>query len=243
MRIGVRTGFAIVATTALLGAELASAHGSGFLGGTAPADVFREMAVVFGTDAAFSARVDVVRESGARPTRTQHLTYYLAPGKLRVDEDINETTGLPAGTTNRKKLGLDVQSRILHLDPPTTHLVFPRIEAYAAYPAATPASVQVEREAMGDDTVDGVPCLKQRIKLKGVGDVTEYTLWTRKDDPRIPVKIHDTAHDDVTATFHDVRWEAPPAAVFEIPKTYAGFESLRKVAEAERPIKTPAGAE
>jgi hypothetical protein len=77
------------------------------------------MAVIFGADAAFSARIDVVRE----------------------------TTGLPAGTAGRKELGLDVQSRVLHLDPP------------------------------------------------------------------------------------------------EIPKSYAGFETLRKVAEAKRPIKSPAGAE
>jgi hypothetical protein len=124
-----------------------------------------------------------------------------------------------------------------------TYLIFPRIDAYAAYPAATPANVEIERQTVGDDSVDGVPCLKHRVRLLVGGEPSDYTLWTRKDDPRIPVKIHETAHDDVTATFRDVRWEPPAAALFEVPKDYARFESLRKVAEAKLPIKRQAGAE
>jgi len=235
---------AVAVVVSMLAAEPAGAHGSAFMGGSAPANVFRELATLFGPDAAFSARVDVVRASGTRPTVHQHLTYHLAAGKLRVDEDINETTGLPAGAAaRRKEMGVDVQFRVVHLAPPVTHLIFPRLEAYAAYPAATPATIEIERQTVGEDSVDGVPCLKHRVRLLVAGEPTDYTLWTRKDDPRIPVKLHEAAHDDVTATFHDVRWEPPAATLFEVPKNYARFESLRKVAEAKLPIKRQTGAE
>ena len=237
-----RGGLALAAMVWLLSAGPAGAHGSAFIGGTSPADVFRELAVLFGADAAFSARIDVVRESGTRPTLRQRLTYRLAPGRLRVDEDINETTGMPGDGARQKEKGIDLQTRIVQLEPPMTYMIFPNVTAYAAYADPSPASVQVERSPLGEETVDGVACLKHRILLKEAGETAEVTLWTRKDDPRIPVKLHETTHEETTATFRDVKWETPPAAVFEVPKDYARFDSVRKVLEANRPIKR-AGAQ
>jgi hypothetical protein len=228
---------------ALLGAEPARAHGSAFLGGTAPADVFRELATLFGPDAAFSARIDVVRESGTRPTLRQHLTYHLAPGRLRVDEDINETTGMPEDGKRQKEHGIDIQIRVVQLDPSMTYLIFPRIEAYAAYADPSPGGISVERSAGGEETIDGVVCQKVRIGLVVGGEPSEYTVWVRKDDPRIPVKLYENAHEEVTATFRDVRLGPPAATLFEVPADYARFDSVRKVMEAGRPIKKQPGAQ
>jgi hypothetical protein len=240
--MGIYVGVMVVA--ALLGAEPARAHGSAFLGGTAPADVFRELATLFGPDAAFSARIDVVRESGTRPTLRQHLTYHLAPGRLRVDEDINETTGMPGDGKRQKEHGIDVQIRVVDLNPSSmTYLIFPRLEAYAAYADPSPASIEVERSVVGEETLDGVACLKVRIGLVVGGEPSEYTVWVRKDDPRIPVKLYEHVHEEVTATFRDVRLGPPAAPLFEVPADYARFDSVRKVMEAGRPIKKQPGAQ
>ena len=85
------------------------------------------------------------------------------------------------------------------------------------------SDVRIEVTELGNETVDGHPCVKNKVvETDKKGRRHEYTVWNATDLKKFPVKIETGVQtgeqrSTVTILIKDVKLGAPDAALFEPP--------------------------
>jgi hypothetical protein len=203
-----------------------------------PVGVSAGFVKLFGSITAFTARTDVqVFNTNRVEVLRTPMNFALLAGKIRMDFDMAQMQGQavqPVVVKALQQAGLDKIASILRLDKRMIHLVFPLSRSYvnmemsAADVEAAQKNVQVQRTALGQETVDNQPCTKNRVVVKnakGVG-LFEGLTWNASKMTNFPVKISVQTKEGTTVMrFTQVVMTPPPTTQFEVPAGFTRYAS------------------
>lgn len=189
------------------------------------------MIKLFGDNAAFTAQAEVrVFNGKAVEWLRMPSVFASADSKLRVDVDIKliRSASMQASMADMfKKFGMDRITSVIRPDKKATYIIYPGAKAYASIaldPAdAQVASQKVERKALGRETMDGHPCIKNLSTVKSAkGTVLiQATTWNATDLKDFPLQIQTTESGNTTIMhFQSVNLTKPDIRLFDVPAGY-----------------------
>lgn len=209
---------------------------------------------LFGNNQAFSATMKT-EVNGDKGSVTATAKMFFNHGNSRTEMNISDvqSASLLAGTiAQMQAMGMDKTILISSADKKHNFLVYPDLQSYTMVPtpnagsAATNENYQIQTTKLGDETVDGHPCVKNKTDVIVAGKTNEFTVWNASDLKNFPVKIVMTKNDtDVTISFQNVSFEKPEEGLFVPPSNftrYDNFQALMREAMMKRMGKAPAAA-
>jgi hypothetical protein len=117
---------------------------------------------------------------------------------------------------------------IFRPDKKATFVLYPRIKKYLTLPLAKGESeamekgLEMEKTALGKETIDGHPCVKSEVLVKNQrGPVLRATTWNAADLKDLPIQIQTKEKDTtVTMRFRQIQFAKPDPKQFEVPADY-----------------------
>jgi outer membrane lipoprotein-sorting protein len=209
------------------------------------------MEKLFGDNQTFSATMKT-EVSGDKGSLTTTAKMFFNHGNSRTEMNISDvkSDSLPAGTVAQMQaMGMDKTILISSADKKNNFLVYPDLQSYTMVPtpnsaAATNEDYKIQTTKLGDETVDGHPCIKNKTDVIVAGKTNEFTVWNASDLKNFPIKIVMTKNDtDVTISFQNVSFEKPEEALFVPPPNftrYDNFQALMREALTKRMGNAPA---
>ena len=198
----------ILAVTVLC-LNLASAHAQ-FGATPGGPDLGGPMGKLFGDNQAFTAAMVFQTTDSSSNTTTMPGKISFDAGKSRFEINMTEVQSKlipPAASAQMKSMGLDQMVMVTRPDKKVAYLVYPGMQSYVqtvltdAESTATNGDYKMETTELGKETVDGHPCVKNKVVVTGKdGGRHESTVWNAKDLKNFPVKIQATDADATTTT-------------------------------------------
>ena len=232
--------FAKVCGLALMLSGISASAQIGGPGG--PAGMSATIIKLFGENRAFTAKAEVqLLDSSQKEVALMPMDFLLLDKNIRVEMDLAQAKNrdMTAGTIDTlKKMGM---ARVISIVNPTKRL------AYVLYPdqkvllsfslpneQTNASSPNLEKKALGNETVDGHACVKNKVTLTDdSGKPVEVVLWNAGDLKDFPIQIQTKEGDNTSMMrFHQVQLTKPDAALFEPPADYARFESQQEMMQA-----------
>jgi hypothetical protein len=187
---------------------------------------------LFGDVSAFSARLDtqVLDRSGKEMLRMP-MDFAALDKKIRMDINLEQSTSgdMPASSiASLKQSGMDRIVSLYRPDKKATFILYPSIKKYMTLPLAKGESeamekgLQIEKTALGKETIDGHPCVKHKVVIKNAqGPVLESTTWNAGDLKDLPIQIETKENDKtVMMRFKQVQFAKPDPKQFDLPADY-----------------------
>jgi hypothetical protein len=89
----------------------------------------------------------------------------------------------------------------------------------------------MEVTAIGKETVDGHPCVKNKITITADdGKQQELTAWQASDLNDFPIKMEMLAGTaDITIHFTNIKTSAPSASLFDPPADFKKYDSIQEL--------------
>lgn len=190
----------------------------------------------FGDIKAFSAKADVRMED--RQKISMVMDFALRDAKIRTEVDMTQmkTAELPAeAMAAMKQMGMDRMVAIMDSGKKSVCLIYPGLKSYTEMPipknqaAALDQKVKIEKSALGKETIDGHPCVKNKVTITGAdGQKQEAIVWNASDLKDFPVQL-EMAHEGkkTTLRYQDIKLTAPAAKLFEAPAGFTKYESVQ----------------
>jgi hypothetical protein len=143
----------------------------------------------------------------------------------------------PETAARMKQMGMDKMVTISRPDKKITYLIYPGMQSYVENPmtdsqaAPDSSDYKVETTELGKDTVDGHPCVKNKVVVTDKdGNKHESTVWNATDLKNFPVKIENSKEGrNVTMLFKNVSLDKPDAALFEAPPDFTKFDDMQSM--------------
>jgi len=187
---------------------------------------------LFGDVSAFSARVDTqVLDGSQQEWMRMPMDFAALDHKVRLDINLEQTTSkdLPAGTiAGLKQAGMERIISIFRPDRKATFVLYPNSKSYVMMPLAKgdaealEKGLTMEKNALGKETIDGHPCVKNKTVVKNQqGSVFEATTWNAADLKDLPIQIQTQGKNTtVVMRFRQIQFARPDAKQFEVPAGY-----------------------
>jgi hypothetical protein len=189
------------------------------------------MIKLFG-DNAFTAQAEV------KVMNSNHVVWLQMPSalasadtKLRLDVDvklIKSSSMAPAMVAMFQQAGKDRVTSVIRPDKKMTYIIYPNAHTYAGLPLSAAdadiAGQKVEKKALGKETMDGHPCVRNQSTVKNAkGTVLlQATTWNASDLKDFPIQIEMKENgSSTTMHFMNVNLAKPDPRLFDIP---AGFK-------------------
>jgi hypothetical protein len=194
------------------------------------------MIKLFGDSMSFTAKADVqVLNSNRVEWLRMPTSFAGADAKIRVDVDFGQlkSRAIDAATISTfKKMGVDHVISVIRPEKKLTYIIYPGAQSFAAIPLSNEdaqfASQKVEKTALGRETIDGHPCVKNRSVVKSPKGVVliQATTWNASDLKDFPIKIETTENGNTTVLhFQQVSLVKPEAKLFEPPAGYKQYSN------------------
>jgi hypothetical protein len=198
---------------------------------------------LFGDNQSFSATLEVQTTDPRGGTMTMPGKITFDSGKSRFEMDMTQAKGGPMppdAAAQMKAMGMDRTVMIGRPDKKAAYMVFPGMQSYVENPltdsetATAPADFKVETTELGKETVDGHPCVKNKVIVTDKdGTPHESTVWNATDLKDFPVKIQTSEQGrEMTMLYKDVANSKPDASVFEPPSGYTKYDSMPAMMQA-----------
>jgi hypothetical protein len=106
------------------------------------------------------------------------------------------------------------------------------MKAYVENPLAGTVAAQAEYKSevtkLGDETIDGHDCVKNKVVVTGPDGVPhESTVWNASDLHHFPLKIQMTSErGDMVMLFKDIKLDKPDASQFDVPADFTKYDSM-----------------
>ena len=185
---------------------------------------------------AFTAAADVqMVDTNRQEMGRMPMTFALRDGKLRIDMDLMQMKGRniePRAVAWLQQVGLDRLAVIMRPDRKRVYIAFPRAKSYVdrqmsdADLEATGKNAQLRTTPLGNETLDGHSCAKNKltlVKSKGAPPLEAFT-WNAADLKGFPVQITMPAKEGTAIIrFSKVQLARPDAPQFEAPAGFAKF--------------------
>ena len=204
----------------------------------ATAGVNASLTKLFGDITAFSAKAEVhVYGPDQKEKIMTPMTFALLDNKVRVEIDMTKMVSkdIPAdAAASMKQMGMERVVSIMRPDLKATYVIFPALESVVKMPmpkeelAAYEKKPKLEKTALGKETLDGHPCVKNKVVVTDAdGHTDEATLWNATDLKDFPVQIMSMEKgDSVTIRYRDVRFAKPDAKQFATPTGYKEYDDI-----------------
>src|SRR5687767_5084750 len=159
------------------------------------------MAKLFGDNNAFSATATArLVDEKQIEMMSMPMSYALLDGKVRSEVDMAQVKSkdMPAeASATFKEMGMDKVVSIVRPDKQIVFVIYPGLRAYAEQPlnkveatAATARDFKVESTKLGTETIDGHPCVKNKVTISAKETPTqEAIVWNATDLKDFPVRI------------------------------------------------------
>lgn len=197
-------------------------------------DPSRGLGRLLGTNFAFSATSKTVSKETARSNpETTEYGFALLNGKSRVEMDMTKSAKADE-VEMMKKMGMDLLV-IINTPGSTTYvLMYPGMKSYCEMPVTqsdtADAAATAQRTELGNETVDGHPCVKTKVTTtKADGTTSDSLVWEATDLRRFPVQSEiPTARGGTSTTlFKNIKLERPAASLFEPPADFTKYDSMQ----------------
>jgi len=198
---------------------------------------------LFGENQSFAATLEMQTTDTRGGTMIMPGKIMFDSGKSRFEMDMTQTKGgqmSPDAGAQMKAMGMDRMVMIGRPDKKVAYTIYPGMQSYVenvladSETTAAPSDFKVETTELGKDTVDGHPCVKNKVIVTGKdGTPHESTVWNATDLKNFPVKIQTAEQGrEMTMLYKDITTSKPDASVFEPPSDYTKYDSMQTMMQA-----------
>jgi len=201
-----------------------------------PADLNAVFFRLFGSVTAFTAKVDLqVLDKSQKEWMRMPMILSTLDNKARLEVNLEEVKSkdvTEGAVAKLKEAGLNHVVSILRPDKKTRLVLYPAAQGYVTIPLSA-ADVEAwgkglltEKTPVGNETLDGYACVKNRVVVRNVqGPVLEATTWNAADLKGFPIQIQTKEKENtVVMRFSQVQLGKPAAKQFELP---AGYREMK----------------
>ncbi|MGD0060088.1 MAG: DUF4412 domain-containing protein [Verrucomicrobiia bacterium] len=214
------------------------------------------MAKILGNNQACTAIADIsfVDAQHGTPVEMQASLAFLK-GNVRTDTDWTSMKGTkipPELLALMKQFGMDRGVTICRGDKKVIYIMFPRLKSYMELspsqgPQADktdPKEPKLDVTQTGKDTVDGHPCVENKITFTADdGTQHEMLAWQATDINNFPIKTEEHVNGAITTThYSNVKLSAPDASLFDPPSDFTKYSSIQEMMTANMQRMMPPGA-
>jgi hypothetical protein len=213
------------------------------LGGTPGIPQFGNgMEKLFGDNQTFSATLQMQMNNAGSPlTMSGKMSFDKGSSRTEMNMADMQGGGIPPeAMTMMKSAGLDRMVSISQSDKKTIFVVYPNAQAYAEMTTSdstattTNDNSQVEITKLGEETVAGHPCVKNKaVVTDKAGEKHEFTVWNATDLKNFPVKIEMNEQGNaITVSYQNISFSKPDASLFSPPTGYTKYGSAQEMMQA-----------
>jgi len=104
--------------------------------------------------------------------------------------------------------------------------VWPDDNRYAEEVLRTPIPNPIKgKSEIGNETINGHPCIKCKVIIQEGGGTTEWTTWEATDLNRFPIRVEYPAGGKIRKfEYTNIKLEKPDPSLFEVPKGCKKFK-------------------
>jgi hypothetical protein len=202
------------------------------------------MAKLFGKNNAFTATATArLVDEKQNETMSMPMSYALLDTKIRTEIDMTQVKSkeMPAEAGDMiKKMGMDKMVSIVRPDKKMVFIAYPTLRAYAEQPlekaeATTAQDVKIDSTKLGAETIDGHPCVKNKVTVSAPGaEKQEAIVWNASDLKDFPIRIQTQQPNggSLTMTYSNIKLEKPDAKLFEPPADYEKHTNVQALVQS-----------
>jgi hypothetical protein len=206
-------------------------------GGAGPAGMSSALTKLFGPVTAFAAKGEMqVTDKGKKEIAFWPMDFSLLDRKIRVEIDLTQTRNkdMPAGAAAAlKQIGMSQVVSIIRPDKGLVYVIYPdqQVLLTMAMPKedadGSAKAAKLQKTALGKETIDGHPCVKNRVVVtEGSGETAEAITWEATDLKELPIQIETQEKDVVSVVrFTKVQFTPPSPGYFEPPSGFAQYDN------------------
>jgi hypothetical protein len=187
---------------------------------------------LFGNVNAFTAKLEtrLIDPYHAEIVRMP-MDFAVLDSKVRLEINLaqmHSTDFSPSKIAGLKQAGLDRMITVFRPDKKANYVIYPGVQSYQELPLAKGEAetfekgFTLEKAALGKETIDGHPCVKNKVIVKdGKGPVLEAVTWNATDLKDFPLQVEMKENvNTVRMNFTQVRFVKPDAKQFDLPANY-----------------------
>lgn len=224
--------------------------------GAGPRDIgSADLAKIFGNNQAFTATANISIANAQHDTATEmEASFAFLKGNVRTDIDMTNMKGTkmpPQAVAQMKQMGMDRTVSIYRGDKKVVYLVYPGLKSYTEITPPAPSADKPEPKApkidvtqVGKDTVDGHPCVENKITFTADdGSQHEMLAWQATDLNNFPIKTEmQKGGSTITTHFSNIKLSAPDASLFDPPSDFTKYGSIQEMMMGNMQHMMPPGA-
>lgn len=144
----------------------------------------------------------------------------------------------PDAVSQMRALGMDKVVSIALSDKKSVYMIYPNIRSYVAMDMPQGAgpvtnAFQTQTSKIGEETVDGHACVKNKTVVWSGDQTNEFTVWNATDLNSFPVQIAISQQDmSVTIDFQNVSFAKPDAGLFQPPAGYTRYGTVQDLMQS-----------
>jgi len=210
-------------------------------GAGGPAGMSAALTKLFGNNRAFSAKGEMqVTDHAHHEIAFWPMDFSLLNRKIRVEIDLTRTRNkdMPSGAAaTLKQIGMSQVVSIIRPDKGLVYVIYPDQRVMLNLPLAkedsegTEKPPQVSKTELGKETIDGHPCVKNKVVITDAsGQKAEATTWDATDLNDLPVQIETVEKDNTSLMrFKQIQFTTPPAGLFDPPSGYTQYQDSEEL--------------
>lgn len=212
-----------------------------FGGATAQAGLNAAMMKLFGDVKAFSSQAEVrMLDKAGVETMSMPMAFAMLDGKIRAEIDMSRVKSKdmpPEAAASLKQMGMDKMISIVRPDKKSTLVIYPSLRSYTDVPMSKEDAADLDKKytvrttKLGNETIDGHPCEKNKVVVTGEnGEKHEALVWNAADLKKFPIQMQMNQQEaDVVMRYTNTQMSPPDAKQFEAPAGYTKYPSVDKL--------------
>ena len=191
----------------------------------------------FGSFNAFSADADLrVLDRAGAEVFSGPVTFARDGWRSRLDADASRATSArvpSAALTQLGALGVGTVAAIARPDQQRGYALYPALSAYVEAPipanvagaALAGTNATIARVPLGNETIDGHPCVKNQTTVTAPsGQSVQALVWNATDLQDFPIQLqYADGYGTATVKFKHVNLTQPAASQFDVPGGYTKY--------------------
>lgn len=208
------------------------------------------LAKLFGNNTSFSTTAKMTMTGAAQPM-IQEMNLAMLDGSMRMEVDLTKGTHMPTQSLEQmKRIGMDKLVTVDRPDKKISLTIFPSMQAYSETPLDDGHSgpggsdLKIEKTKVGDETIDGHPCVKNKVVMtEGNGQKREALMWNAVDMREFPLQMEmQEEGNTVKLKFSNIKLDKPDRKLFEAPTGFTKYKDQNELMRTEmmkRASQTP----